>query len=120
MNTENNHEQLLTNVAAAQVERDAAAQDWDRYNGNNPNPPALKRLRTASQALECAIEVAKAAGAMERTEAELLSMALDKAHPNARSNEVVAHEGRQYRRKFVPTGDKNRPWDRFWEPLPEA
>lgn len=120
MTDEKTREQLLHNVAAARAEREAAEQAWERYDGNNPNPPALKRLRAAAEALKCAIEVAKAAGAMERTEAELLAMALDKAHPKARSNEIVEYEGRKFKRKFVPTGDRNRPWDGYWEPIPSS
>jgi hypothetical protein len=45
---------------------------------------------------------------MQRTEAELLYMALDQAFPNARSNQVV------------DTGDKAKPWDPYWERLESA
>jgi hypothetical protein len=110
------HEELLADVSAATAARDAASEAWDRYSGNNPNPPALKRFKDAGDALRRAVEAAKLAGAMPRTETELLHAALDAAFPKARSNEVVEHEGQRYQRKFSPTGDKARPWDRFWVP----
>lgn len=111
------HDELLAAVAAAHAARDAAAARWDAYSGNNPNPPALKAYEEAAEQLARVTEEAKAAGAMPRTEAELLAMALDAAFPRTRSNETVEHEGRRYKRKFAPTGNKHRPWHRYWEPV---
>lgn len=110
-------EELLADVGAAQAARDAAAARWEAYAGNNPYPPALKAYEAASGSLESAIEAVKAAGAMPRTEAELLNLELDKAFPDAKSNEVVMHQGRRYKRKFAPTGNKSRPWHRYWQAL---
>ena len=118
--TGKSNEQLLAEVAAAEARRDAAAARWDAYSGNNPHPPALKACEEAADARARAVEAAKAAGAMPRTDAVRLAIALDATFPTARSNEIVVYEGQRYKRKFTPTGNKHRPWDRCWDPMGPA
>jgi len=62
----------------------------------------------------------KESGALPKTEHEKLESELDRLFPNARSKEIVEHEGRRYQRRFTPL-ERSRSrksvtaWGKSWD-----
>lgn len=92
---------------------------WDNYDGNNPDKyrtdisNARARLHQIEQAL-------KQEGLLPLTEHETLERELDRRFPNAKSKQLVEHEGKRYMRRFTPvaksrSGNTVKEWHRWWE-----
>lgn len=88
------------------------------YTGNNPDKFASD-LRTAREAVRLIESTLKADGTIARTPYEELECVLDGLYPNARSKEIVEHDGERYQRRFTPL-ERSRSrktvtaWDRSW------
>jgi hypothetical protein len=111
----------LKDLEKAYEVRKAVEAKWERYEGNNPNKYRSERKATQSDVVRIE-ESLKAAGALERTEEERLSLALDTIHPDAKSRTVVEHDGVRYERRFMPMGKftdgKPESWKGYWVELP--
>ncbi|MCT2581149.1 MAG: hypothetical protein E5X23_08345 [Mesorhizobium sp.] len=105
--------------AKANLER--WTQSFDDYTGNNPDKyqSDIKSARVEVREIEAAL---KADGTIPLTEREKLENTLDRLFPNARSKEIVEHEGQRYERRFTPL-ERSRSrktvtvWDRYWVKL---
>lgn len=91
---------------------------FDRYTGNNPEKyqsdirAAQRKVRTIEAAL-------KAEGVLPLTEEERLERELDAAFPDARSKQIVEHNGRRFQRRFWPleksrSGKTVTEWGKGW------
>lgn len=101
----------------ANAERASIETRWKNYSGNNPNK--FHSERKAAQAKVEAIEAhLKASGEIPFSEHEILERELDRRFPEAKSKEIVEHQGIQYQRRFSPA-DKSRAgnvtrWHKSW------
>lgn len=93
----------------------------DNYSGNNPNKfrADIERAKTHLASVECAL---KEAGVLQRSPSEVRDAELDLAFPDAQSKEVVTWQGRQFIKRFTPTGKSlsgKTPlgWTSHWEEL---
>lgn len=93
----------------------------DNYSGNNPNK--FRADIESAKARLAAIELSlKRVGVLQRSPAEERDAELDLAFPNAQSKEVVTWRGRQFIKRFTPTGKSlsgKTPlgWTSHWEEL---
>ena len=83
----------------------ATLSDWqarfDNYTGNNPDKYQAD-IRSAREKVRLIEDTLKADGTIARTPHEELELRLDRLHPQARSKDVVEHEGQRYQRRFTP------------------
>lgn len=103
----------------------ASLSDWqarfDNYTGNNPDKYQAD-IRSARENVRIIEDILKADGTIARTPHEELELRLDRLHPQARSKDVVEHEGQRYQRRFTPL-ERSRSrktvtaWDRHWVKL---
>lgn len=107
----------IADLEKAKAERTSIEARWDNYSGNNPNK--LHSERKAAQAKVGAIEVhLKASGEIPLSDHEILEQELDRCFPEAKSKEIVEHQGIQYQRRFSPA-EKSRAgnvtrWHKSW------
>ncbi|MDV3514690.1 hypothetical protein [Stenotrophomonas sp. C1657] len=75
----------------------------NNYSGNNPNKfrADIEHARARLATIELAL---KRAGVLPRTAAEERDAELDLAFPDAQSKEVVKWQGKQFIKRFTPTG----------------
>ena len=111
----------IADLEKAKAERSAIEARWDNYSGNNPNK--FHSERNAAQAKVEIIEAhLKASGDIPLSEHEILERDLDRLFPEARSKEIVEHQGIRYQRRFSPaersrSGNVTR-WHKSWVPGP--
>lgn len=95
---------------------------WENYDGNNPNK--YRASIADAQARVATIEASlKASGEIPLTDHEVLERDLDRAFPEARSREIVEHEGKRYQRRFSPvskslSGKTVKAWHKSWVAVP--
>lgn len=108
----------LNDLERAKSDLRGSQDRFDDYTGNNPDKYASD-LRTAREAVRLIEATLKADGTIARTPHEELERVLDGLYPNARSKEIVEHEGQRYQRRFTPL-ERSRSrktvtaWDRSW------
>lgn len=113
----------LEGYEKAKAEHTRWVNRWDNYTGNNPDKyqtdirDAARRMREIEQYL-------KDVGLLERTEKEKLERELDRLFPNARSKEVVEHNGKKYQCRYWPleksrSGKTVNDWVKSWLPIEE-
>ncbi len=93
----------------------------DNYSGNNPNKfrANIERAKTHLATIELALKQARV---LQRSPAEERDAELDLAFPEAQSKEVVSWQGKQFVKRFTPTGKSlSRKtvlgWTSHWEQL---
>jgi hypothetical protein len=113
----------LEDLEQAKASLAAWNRRFDDYTGNNPGKyeSDLQSARALVSEIEAAL---KADGTIPLSEREKLENTLDLLFPNARSKEIVEHEGQRYERRFTPL-ERSRSrktvavWDRYWLKLPD-
>jgi hypothetical protein len=113
----------LETYLAAKADLKAVEEQWNSYNGNNPDKFKSQLSDAITKVLDIETEL-KNSGVLERSPEEELTHQLDKAFPNAQSKEVVFWNGQKYVRRFAPavtsrSGKTVRQWDKWWEPVRE-
>ncbi|MCC8496246.1 hypothetical protein LN451_20510 [Xanthomonas hortorum pv. gardneri] len=93
----------------------------ENYSGNNPNKfrADIARARAHLAAVELALKEDRV---LQRTPAEERDAELDRAFPDVRSKEVVTWQGKQFIKRFTPTGKSLSGktvlgWSAHWEEL---
>jgi len=111
----------LADLEAAKAALERLTQADDNYSGNNPNKfrTRLNEARGLVRRIEAAL---KQAGEIALTPQEALERDLDRLFPDARSREIVTHEGVRYQRRFTPLAKSLSQrtvteWDRRWDRL---
>lgn len=114
----------IRDLEEARSELKRASDRAANHRGNNPDFGQAD-IRAARRKVEFITDELKAAGVLLLTDQEKLQAELDKRFPNARSREIVEHNGKRYQRRFAPA-EKSRSgktvmhWDRWWEEVKEA
>jgi hypothetical protein len=110
----------IKDLEAAQAKLDGLNEKWDRYIGNNPGK-YRSDIRAAARAVERIHRTLNELGVLPWSAHDLLENELDKAYPNARSNQVVEHRGKSYERCWVSVerdkGDIFPHWQGYWVAL---
>ena len=83
----------LIDLEAAKDTLAALNKRFDNYSGNNPDK-FQSDIRPARAKVRDIEAVLKASGAIPRSEQEQIEHLLDSKYPNARSKEIVEHEGK--------------------------
>ena len=123
MNTDSTPIQRATLEDLARAERqlkDLVERDAD-YRGNNPDK-FTSGLRMLTAERDRLLADLKDQGLIPETDEEVLTRTLDAVFPDARSRQVVTHEGRKYRKRFRPaeysrSGKSVNRWEHWWEPV---
>jgi hypothetical protein len=108
--------QTPQDLEEAQKRLEMAHHALGRDFGSNSKAAALAEAASEVRAIERDL---KRAGLIPSTDHELLETKLDSAFPDAAGQDVVNHDGKQYKRRFFPvrksrTG-KVVEWGRSWE-----
>lgn len=108
----------LDDLANARATLQRLSDAFDRYTGNNPNKGQAD-IKAACRQVRAIEQHLKRSGVIPLTEREKVEAELDRAFPNARSKQVVEHNGRRYQRWFNPLewsrSRKSVPqWERGW------
>jgi len=114
----------LEDLEEARAELKRASYRADNHRGNNPDF-GQSDIRAARLKVDLIMGELKATGVLPITDQERLEAELDKRGPNAKSREMVEHNGKRYQRRFAPA-EKSRSrktvtlWARWWEEVKEA
>lgn len=103
----------LEDLENARKKLESLQERWANYTGNNPNKYESD-LKSARREIRIIEDYLKLTGSIPLTEQEQLDRLLDRLHPNAQSNEIVEHEGKQYQKKFYVI-EKSRSGKKEWE-----
>lgn len=111
----------LEDLDQAQADVTLWDERWVNDGSNNSNKYWAQRQAARRQVRELTAMLTLQ-GDLEMSDHERLCAALDAIAPNARSGQVVDHNGQRYRRRFFPeeksrTGKTVTAWGRTWEKL---
>lgn len=111
----------IADLEKAKAERASIETRWENYSGNNPNKfhSERKAARAEVETIEAHL---KASGKIPLSEHEVLDRELDRFFPEAKSKEIVEHQGIHYQRRFSPA-EKSRAgnvtrWHKSWIAVP--
>jgi hypothetical protein len=113
----------LEGLKRAQEDLDRWRDKWADSNSNNPNKfrGNINEARSRVRRIE---RVLKENGTIPLTPEEQINKDLDSKFPNARSKEIVEHNGKKYQLRFSPAvksrSGRVKEWDRTWELLKDS
>lgn len=115
----NNPPATLEDLKQAEQEREHLDESWANDTSGNPDKYFARR-QAARRRVRALTAQLKVQGDLPMTEHEQLCAAIDAQNLNARSGQVVDHEGRRYRRRFFPeeksrSGKTVTEWGQTWE-----
>lgn len=109
----------LEDLEEARRKLEAASDRAANHRANNPDFGQAD-IRAARRMVEIITAELKMTGVLPLTDQEKLERQLDSRFPNARSRDIVEHDGKRYQLRFQPaqmsrSGKTVMEWHRWWE-----